>query len=125
MRFWFGEGADYGKPQKRWFDKDPAFDAQVKKRFARLHDELARNRAWLDGARDCLARIIVLDQFPRHIHRGTAGAFASDAAALRATSSIRAGTATCCRSSASSPTCRSSTASRSRTRSAAARFTKR
>jgi len=84
LRFWFGEGAEYGKAHKRWFDKDPAFDAEVKKRFARLHDELGRNRAWLDSARDCLARILVLDQFPRHIHRGTARAFASDAAALRA-----------------------------------------
>ena len=50
LRFWFGEGAEYGKAHKRWFDKDPAFDAEVKKRFARLHDELARNRAWLLAA---------------------------------------------------------------------------
>jgi uncharacterized protein (DUF924 family) len=84
LRFWFGEAADYGKAHKRWFDKDSAFDAEVRKRFARLHDELARNRAWLDSPRDCLARTLVLDQFPRHIHRGTARAFSSDAAALRA-----------------------------------------
>jgi uncharacterized protein (DUF924 family) len=84
LGFWFGEAAEYGKVHKRWFEKDPAFDAEVKRRFSPLPEKLARNRAWLDAPRQCLARIIVLDQFPRHIHRGTARAFSSDALALEA-----------------------------------------
>src|ERR687892_1632219 len=84
LRFWFGEGADYGKAHKRWFEKDAVFDAEVRKRFLPLYEEQTASREWLDHARDCLARIIVLDQFPRHIFRGSARAFASDSQALEA-----------------------------------------
>ena len=84
LRFWFGEGAEYGVEHKRWFQKDAAFDAEVRRRFVDLHQELARGRAWLDAAPDCLARIIVLDQFPRNMFRGTPSAFATDSLALAA-----------------------------------------
>ena len=84
LQFWFGAGAEYGKAHKRWFEKDAAFDAEVSRRFSDLHGELADNRDWLDSPRECLARILVLDQFPRHIHRGTARAFSSDPQALQA-----------------------------------------
>ncbi len=83
LQFWFGEGAERGKPHKRWFEKDAAFDALVRKRFQHLHEEMLRTRhvEWLDDPQSCLARIIVLDQFPRHIYRGSARAFSTDASA--------------------------------------------
>jgi uncharacterized protein (DUF924 family) len=86
LHFWFGEGTDYGKVQKRWFEKDPVFDALVTKRYQRLHQEMrdGAHRDWLNDAHGCLARIIVLDQFPRHIYRGAAAAFSTDAAAHEA-----------------------------------------
>jgi uncharacterized protein (DUF924 family) len=86
LRFWFGEGAEYGRRHKCWFEKDPAFDAAVKQRFQALHEETIAggHRDWLEEPRACLARIIVLDQFPRHIHRGAARAFSSDPLALEA-----------------------------------------
>lgn len=84
LRFWFGEGADYGKAHKRWFDKDPSFDGEVSRRFSHVHEEQMASREWLDAPRECLARVIVLDQFPRHIYRGNARAFSSDALALEA-----------------------------------------
>src|SRR5688572_20080120 len=84
--FWFGEGADYGKRHKRWFEKDASFDAAIRSRFLALHEELAAGgqRAWLQHPHDCLARILVLDQFPRNMFRGTPRAFATDAMALEA-----------------------------------------
>jgi len=82
LAFWFGVGADYGKRHKRWFVKDPAFDAEIARRFSQLHEARAADRRWLDSARGCLARILVLDQFPRNMFRGTARAFATDALAL-------------------------------------------
>lgn len=82
LQFWFGEGADYGKAHKRWFEKDRVFDAEVSRRFSHVHESLMGTRDWLDSAHEALARIIVLDQFPRHIYRGTARAFSSDALAL-------------------------------------------
>jgi uncharacterized protein (DUF924 family) len=84
LSFWFGEGDDYGRVHKRWFEKDPAFDAEVRRRFLQVHERQTLSREWLDHPRDCLARIVVLDQFPRHIYRGSARAFSSDALALEA-----------------------------------------
>jgi uncharacterized protein (DUF924 family) len=84
LRFWFGGDAEYGAEHKSWFEKDAAFDAEVRRRFLALHEELAQGRNWLDAPRDCLARIIVLDQFPRNMFRGTPRAFATDGLALAA-----------------------------------------
>src|SRR5258706_7507385 len=84
LRFWFGEGAEHGNRHRRWFEKTDACDAEIRSRFERLHYTLSSNRDWLDDARACLARIVVLDQFPRNMFRGTARAFATDALALEA-----------------------------------------
>ena len=84
LAFWFGSGADYGKRHKRWFEKDVAFDAEIKRQFLGLYEELAGNREWLDAPKDALARIVVLDQFPRQMFRGNARAFAADPLALEA-----------------------------------------
>jgi uncharacterized protein (DUF924 family) len=84
LRFWFGGDAEYGVALKRWFQKDPAFDAEVRRRFLPLHAELAGNSEWLGLPHECLARIIVLDQFPRNMFRGTPQAFATDGLALAA-----------------------------------------
>ena len=82
LRFWFGEAPDRGKRHKRWFEKDASFDAEVGRRFLHLYEELIAGREWLDQPVDCLARIIVLDQFPRNMFRGSPRAFASDRLAL-------------------------------------------
>jgi len=81
LAFWFGSGADYGIPQKRWFEKDAAFDAEVRRLFLAAYETLAQSGEGLDTAGGCLARIIVLDQFPRNMFRRDARAFAADAAA--------------------------------------------
>jgi uncharacterized protein (DUF924 family) len=36
LRFWFGEGAVRGQAQKRWFEKNSTFDAEVRGRFLPL-----------------------------------------------------------------------------------------
>ena len=86
LQFWFGAGEEYGRRHKRWFAKDAAFDAQLRRQFSALLEALLRgeHRDWLGEARSCLARILVFDQFPRQIHRGSALAFAADPSALEA-----------------------------------------
>jgi uncharacterized protein (DUF924 family) len=79
LTFWF---VDHGR--EHWFGGGPAFDAELTEKFAETHASVARGEAWTwrataDGR---LAEIIVLDQFSRQIHRGTASAFASDSMAL-------------------------------------------
>ena len=88
LAFWFGEGPERGKPRKAWFHKDPAFDAGIRDRFLALYEEAAGKRlgAWSERAAECLALVIVLDQLPRNMFRGTARAFASDALALESAS---------------------------------------
>ena len=82
LRFWFGEGPEHGKIHKRWFVKDVNFDREIRTRFSELYDFLGKNHVWLDDAKSCLSRIVVLDQFPRNMFRGTARAFAADPLAL-------------------------------------------
>src|ERR1043165_4767181 len=84
LEFWFGVGPDHGKRHKRWFEKDRAFDLEITQRFLPLYEALVENPDWLDDAPHCLARIIVLDQFPRQMFRGEARAFASDPPAPQA-----------------------------------------
>ena len=68
----------------RWFDKDPAFDADFAGRFMDAHLEAAMRHldAWAENATGALALLILLDQLPRNAFRGTAHAFATDALAL-------------------------------------------
>jgi len=84
LRFWFGEGAERGKAHKRWFEKNATFDAEVRARFLLLYEALAMNDDWLSRPDDCLARIVVLDQLPRNMFRGSPRAFAADPLALAA-----------------------------------------
>ena len=86
LEFWFGPPEVYGQRRKGWFEKSPAFDLEVRSRFGGLREELAAGRyaEWLAEPDPCLARIVVLDQFPRNMYRGSAKAFATDALALQA-----------------------------------------
>jgi uncharacterized protein (DUF924 family) len=81
LRFWF-EG-DHIAFQPRWFRPDPAFDEACRARFGAL-PAAAREGAldgWAATPGGALALLIVLDQFPRNLHRGHAEAFACDAKA--------------------------------------------
>jgi len=67
----------------RWFAADDAFDAQCAARF--LHAHLAASRRefehWLGSAEEALALVLLLDQIPRNVYRGSAHAYATDALA--------------------------------------------
>jgi uncharacterized protein (DUF924 family) len=68
---------------KKWFAKDDAFDAEIKARFLATYEAAARGELsdWEATPEGALALLIVLDQFPRNIFRGSARAFAADATA--------------------------------------------
>lgn len=89
LEFWFGahplDLQVMQQVQGRWFQKNEAFDAELRDRFLPTI-EAARAGRLDDWARDpesWLALLIVLDQFLRNAFRGQADAFASDAQALR------------------------------------------
>jgi len=79
LRFWFED-----TPPAQWWKVDPAFDALVRERFGALLDSVAagEHAGWRTTPHGRLAEVIVLDQFPRNIHRGTPRAFACDPMAL-------------------------------------------
>ena len=78
LDFWFTE-----TPSAKWFGSDPAFDAEIRSRFEEVWRVGVAGglKAWEDEPNGALALIILFDQFPRNMFRGTADAFASDAMA--------------------------------------------
>ena len=76
--FWFD---DHGPDD--WFAGDAAFDAVIRDRFAALTDAalVGGLEAWTATPDGALALCLVLDQFPRHLFRGTARAYDGDARA--------------------------------------------
>lgn len=86
LAFWFGtpDDAEFTKPRRAWFTKDPAFDAEIRRRFGRLYEDALAGRCdhWRDDPQACLALILLFDQFSRNMFRDTPRAFAADPRAL-------------------------------------------
>ncbi len=77
LALWRAAGPD------KWFEKDPALDAEISARFLPTYEAATAGRlsAWEATADGALALLIVLDQFPRNMFRGQARIFAADALA--------------------------------------------
>jgi uncharacterized protein (DUF924 family) len=73
-QFWFN------RDRKAWFEKNPAFDDEIRRRFLPLYEAGAAGELahWQQAPGDCLALVILLDQFPRNMFRGSARAFTAD-----------------------------------------------
>jgi len=80
LSFWFEEVGE-----KRWFDSSPELDQAIRDRFGALYERLAANLPdkAIKDQRAALAAVILFDQFPRNMQRGTAAAFVTDDLALR------------------------------------------
>jgi uncharacterized protein (DUF924 family) len=78
MPFWFGEKSSALRERR---------DQHIRVRFGALLERAARGElaSWADGPRRRLSLIILLDQFPRSVFRGTPRAFAHDPEALALT----------------------------------------
>jgi uncharacterized protein (DUF924 family) len=74
VQFWVHAGP------KHWFAKTDRFDAQIRERFETIHHSAARRELadWAQTAQGALALLILLDQYPRNMYRGSAHAFATD-----------------------------------------------
>jgi len=80
LDFWFA-----GSTRPSWFARSEAFDALVRAELGPPHERAVRGEldAWAADPRGALALVLLLDQAPRNIHRGSANAFATDARALQ------------------------------------------
>lgn len=87
LEFWLGPRGDEGpEPERvaRWFTRDDALDREIDERFgvAVAHAIEGGFEAWRGSSPDWLALVVLLDQFPRNLHRDDPRAFAGDARAL-------------------------------------------
>jgi uncharacterized protein (DUF924 family) len=84
LSFWFGDAIEYGTRLKQWFEKNAAFDDAIRARFLTVYEDAAAGRLsqWRASPPECLAFIVVLDQFSRNLFRNDARAFAADPLAL-------------------------------------------
>lgn len=78
VAFWRAAGIE------KWFGGGAAFDAECRARFHDLHHAAARreHEAWMQTADGALALLLLLDQIPRNIFRGSGHAYATDPLAL-------------------------------------------
>lgn len=74
LAFWRQAG-----PEK-WFARDEAFDAEIGRRFLPLVEAAGRGElsAWEETPEGIYALLLLLDQFPRNLYRGSPKAFAGD-----------------------------------------------
>jgi uncharacterized protein (DUF924 family) len=79
LKFWFHECTP-----ENWFEKNDAFDDQLKERFGKLIDKAKAGQldAWAESPSGLLALILLLDQMTRNIFRDTPHAFSGDEMAL-------------------------------------------
>ena len=89
LEFWF----DTLEPDD-WYKKSDTVDRLIKKRFEATYRRAIAGESpeWRETPEGRLAQVIVLDQLPRNMYRGTAAAYASDSFALAvAQDAVRAG----------------------------------
>jgi uncharacterized protein (DUF924 family) len=88
LAFWFGPPGSAseiaGRQRKLWFGKSPENDRAIIERFAATLAAATAGRLdhWARTPHGRLALVIVLDQFPHHIHRDQPQAFATDPQSL-------------------------------------------
>ena len=69
---------------KGWWKKDVAIDKRIIDEFGELHAQAVAGELsdWEKNADDCLALVLILDQFSRNMFRGDPATFAQDAQCL-------------------------------------------
>lgn len=86
LNFWFGSptDTDYGHYRKAWFLKSADFDAQIRQHFFSDYEKAAAGEytAWQNTPLSAVALLLLLDQFPRNLFRGSPRSFATDGQAL-------------------------------------------
>lgn len=88
LTFWFGDPAtedtSYAARRKLWFGKLADLDQEILSRFRASYNQAASGQLedWQGLPNSALALVLLLDQFPRNMFRGTPQAFATDSQAL-------------------------------------------
>lgn len=75
LDFWFNHAGE-----ARWWARDAAFDRECLQRFRSIWEEKRHlsPEQFLDRADDALAAVVLFDQLPRNMFRGSKDAYATD-----------------------------------------------
>jgi len=78
LHFWREAGPS------QWFKKSARFDDAIRLKFEPVHHAAARGEHddWAQTADGALALLVLLDQFPRNLYRGSPHSYATDPKAL-------------------------------------------
>jgi uncharacterized protein (DUF924 family) len=79
LSYWF-DGDD---AMKKWFRGGPKVDEEIRDQFGDLVEKARGSKltSWTEQPQGTLALLLLLDQFPRNIFRGTPASFSSDSMA--------------------------------------------
>lgn len=89
LSWWFGEGTTAneiaGEKSRLWFGYTPEQDAEARQRFGDVTERALAGELgeWAESPQGWLSLVLLLDQLPRMIYRGTPKAFAGDERALQ------------------------------------------
>jgi len=88
LDFWF-DYQHHSQPlydRDVWWQKNEAFDAEIRKRFLKIREEAVQGKLnqWRETPKGTLAYVILLDQFSRNAFRNTAEMYQYDHLALAA-----------------------------------------
>ena len=85
LDFWFGPPgtAERDRPREVWFKGDAGYDAVLRDSFLADQRRAAAGEldAWTATPEGSVALLLLLDQLPRNLYRGTPQAFSTDARA--------------------------------------------
>lgn len=72
--FWLSHGPE------AWFSANAELDRQIAERYADLHIDACKRELsnWEETPEGSLALLLLLDQFPRNLYRGSAHSYATD-----------------------------------------------
>ena len=79
LDYWFSKGL-YTPDYDKWFMKSQDYDEEIREKFGDLLKEAEQGKGfgWLHTKESYVAYIILLDQFSRHIYRGSGDSFKND-----------------------------------------------
>ena len=82
VHFWYA-----AEMRAKWFASTPSVDAMIRERYEPVWEsaQLGALRHWRNNSADCLALVIVLDQFPLNMFRGTVKSFSTMQQAIAVT----------------------------------------
>ncbi|KAK0105017.1 hypothetical protein ONS95_004614 [Cadophora gregata] len=80
ISYWF----DGPNPMQKWFQGGASIDQEIREQFLPLVERARAHEltSWTQEPRGSLALIVLLDQFPRNLYRGSPLSYSSDSMAL-------------------------------------------